>query len=157
MSLDESTFLETRQSSLRRRQPWASERPMRLRVSGVSWTCISLFAAVLVIWVGLNSYLLVTYDKTFDPYPYILLNLVLSMPAAIQGPIILTSQNRQAERDRLNSEHHYEVNLKAELEIMLLHNKVDLLREGQWGELLAIQKDQLKLLGNSIEKRTWAQ
>lgn len=70
------------------------------------------------------------------------------MLAAIQAPIILMSQNRQAEKDRINAEHDYEVNLKAEIEIMLLHEKVDLLREGQWGELLAIQQEQLKLLGD---------
>lgn len=75
------------------------------------------------------------------------------MLASIQAPIILMSQNRQAEKDRLNVEHDYEVNLKAELEIMLLHEKVDLLREEQWGELLAIQKEQLKLLGDLIEKQ----
>jgi len=121
---------------------------------GGSWTFIVLFAAILVVWVGLNSFVLVRYDKSFDPYPYILLNLFLSMLAAIQAPIILMSQNRQAEKDRLNAEHDYEVNLKAELEIMLLHEKVDLLREGQWGELLAIQKEQLKLLEDLIEKKT---
>lgn len=120
---------------------------------GGSWTFITIFAAVLIVWVGLNSFILVKYDKTFDPYPYILLNLFLSMLAAIQAPIILMSQNRQAEKDRLNAEHDYEVNLKAELEIMLLHEKVDLLRQGQWGELLAIQKEQLRLLGDLIEKK----
>jgi uncharacterized membrane protein len=108
---------------------------------GGSWTFITIFAAILVVWVGLNSFILVKYDKIFDPYPYILLNLFLSMLAAIQAPIILMSQNRQAEKDRLNAEHDYEVNLKAELEIMMLHEKVDLLREGQWGELLAVQKE----------------
>lgn len=75
------------------------------------------------------------------------------MLAAIQAPIILMSQNRQAEKDRLNAEHDYEVNLKAELEIMLLHEKVDLLRESQWGELLEIQKEQLRLLGDLIGKK----
>lgn len=75
------------------------------------------------------------------------------MLASIQAPIILMSQNRQAEKDRLNVEHDYEVNLKAELEIMLLHEKVDMLREGQWSELLAIQKEQLRLLGELIEKK----
>jgi uncharacterized membrane protein len=77
------------------------------------------------------------------------------MLASIQAPIILMSQNRQAEKDRLNAEHDYdyEVNLKAELEIMLLHEKVDLLRENQWSELIAIQKEQLRLLGNLIEKK----
>jgi uncharacterized membrane protein len=119
---------------------------------GGSWTFIILFGVVLVCWVILNSYILVNYNKAFDPYPYILLNLFLSMLASIQAPIILMSQNRQAEKDRQNAEHDYEVNLKAELEIMLLHEKVDLLREGQWGDLIAIQKEQLRLLGNLIEK-----
>ncbi len=120
---------------------------------GGSWAFIGLFALVLVFWVILNSYILVNYNKAFDPYPYILLNLFLSMLASIQAPIILMSQNRQAEKDRQNAEHDYEVNLKAELEIMLLHEKVDLLREGQWSELLAIQKQQLTLLQSLIEKK----
>jgi uncharacterized membrane protein len=120
---------------------------------GGSWSFIILFGVVLVCWVILNSVVLVNYNKTFDPYPYILLNLFLSMLASIQAPIILMSQNRQAEKDRQNAEHDYEVNLKAELEIMLLHEKVDLLREGQWSELIAIQKEQLRLLGNLIDKQ----
>jgi uncharacterized membrane protein len=120
---------------------------------GGSWAFIILFGVTLVCWVILNSFILANYSKAFDPYPYILLNLFLSMLASIQAPIILMSQNRQAEKDRLNAEHDYEVNLKAELEIMLLHEKVDLLREGQWSELIAIQKEQLRLLGNLIEKK----
>jgi len=120
---------------------------------GGSWAFIGLFGVTLIAWVVLNSFILANYDKTFDPYPYILLNLFLSMLASIQAPLILMSQNRQAEKDRLNAEHDYEVNLKAELEIMLLHEKVDLLREGQWGELLTIQKEQLRLLGELIEKK----
>lgn len=123
---------------------------------GGSWTFIGIFAATLVIWVALNSYILIRYNQSFDPYPYILLNLFLSMLASIQAPIILMSQNRQAEKDRLDAEHDYEVNLKAELEIMLLHEKIDLLREDQWGELLAIQKEQLVLLGRLIENKTVA-
>ena len=111
------------------------------------------FGAVLVCWVILNSVILANYNKAFDPYPYILLNLFLSMLASIQAPIILMSQNRQSELDRMNAEHDYEVNLKAELEIMLLHEKVDLLREGQWSELLAIQKQQLQLLSDLIAKQ----
>ena len=120
---------------------------------GGSWTFIALFAAVLVCWVGLNSFLLARNGSSFDPYPYILLNLFLSMLAAIQAPIILMSQNRQAQKDRLSAEHDYEVNLKAELEIMLLHQKVDSLREGQWGELLDIQKQQLALLTRLMDKQ----
>lgn len=114
---------------------------------GGSWTFISLFAVVLFIWVLLNSFILIRYSsKTFDPYPYILLNLFLSMLAAIQAPIILMSQNRQASKDRFSAEHDYEINLKAELEILTLHEKIDLLRDKQWGELISIQQDQLNLL-----------
>jgi uncharacterized membrane protein len=113
---------------------------------GGSWTFVGIFAAAMLVWVALNALLVATRGTTFDPYPYILLNLFLSMLAAIQAPIILMSQNRQCEKDRLAAEHDYEVNLKAELEIMLLHEKIDLLRETQWGELLNMQKEQLKLL-----------
>ncbi len=113
---------------------------------GGSWAFVGLFAAVMLIWVGLNSYLLALRGSTFDPYPFILLNLFLSMLAAIQAPVILMSQNRQSEKDRLHAEHDYEVNLKAEVEIMLLHNKLDGLRQTQWTELLALQKQQIDML-----------
>lgn len=119
---------------------------------GGSWSFIFIFFAILVIWVGLNSFILAQHGKTFDPYPYILLNLFLSMLASIQAPVILMSQNRQAEKDRINAKHDYEVNLKAELEIMLLHEKVDLLRENQWGELIKMQQEQIELLRNLIPK-----
>jgi uncharacterized membrane protein len=119
----------------------------RVAAFGGSWTFISIFGAVLLSWIALNSLFLLRLNSTFDPYPYILLNLVLSMLAAIQAPVILMSQNRQANRDRLDAEHDYEVNLKAELEIMALHQKLDELREKQWSELIAIQQDQLRLLG----------
>ena len=120
---------------------------------GGSWTFVGLFAATMVGWVLLNAALLATRGTTFDPYPFILLNLFLSMLAAIQAPIILMSQNRQSERDRLSAAHDYEVNLKAELEIMLLHEKVDLLRETQWNELVAMQKDQIKLLTDVLARQ----
>lgn len=130
----------------------ARDRPFGQRAAdavasfGGSWTFVGLFAATMLLWVGLNAVLLVRVGTTFDPYPYILLNLFLSMLAAIQAPIILMSQNRQSEKDRVSADHDYEVNLKAELEIMLLHEKIDLLRETQWVELLEIQKRQLELL-----------
>ncbi|MDB5848428.1 MAG: putative transrane protein [Rhodoferax sp.] len=113
---------------------------------GGSWTFVGLFAGTMLLWVVVNAYLLSHLGKTFDPYPYILLNLFLSMLAAIQAPIILMSQNRQTEKDRIASEHDYEVNLKAELEIMLLHEKIDLLRDKQWEELIEIQREQLRQL-----------
>ena len=121
---------------------------------GGSWTFISIFAAVLVIWIILNSFILVRFgSETFDPYPYILLNLFLSMLAAIQAPIILMSQNRQAYKDRMSAEHDYEVNLKAELEIITLHEKIDLLRDKQWNELISIQQEQLRLLSQLMKDR----
>ena len=119
---------------------------------GGSWIFVGLFGAAMIGWVGLNSFLLWSHGSTFDPFPYILLNLFLSMLAAIQAPIILMSQNRQSQRDRLAAEHDYEVNLKAEIEIMLLHEKMDLLSDKQWGELLAIQREQLDLLGAVLAK-----
>ena len=119
---------------------------------GGSWTFISIFAIILSVWVILNSFILNRHSEAFDPYPYILLNLFLSMLAAIQAPIILMSQNRQAYKDRLSAEHDYEVNLKAELEIFTLHEKIDLLREKQWDELIAIQHDQLRLIGQLVEE-----
>ena len=95
---------------------------------GGSWAFIIGFGAVIVVWVGLNSLLLAQWGEPFDPYPYIFLNLMLSMLAAIQAPVIMMSQNRQAEKDRLAATHDYEVNLKAEIEIMALHDKLDQLR-----------------------------
>ena len=115
---------------------------------GGSWTFIIVFALVLCGWVLLNSVLLARHgSQGFDPYPYILLNLFLSMLAAIQAPVILMSQNRQSERDRQDARNDYEINLKAELEIMSLHEKMDALKVRQWDELIALQQEQIRLLG----------
>ena len=119
----------------------------RVAAFGGSWPFIIIFGLVLLAWIVINSFLLLKIRTAFDPYPYILLNLVLSMLAAVQAPIILMSQNRQADKDRLSAQHDYEVNLKAELEIMALHEKMDMLREKQWDDLIAIQQKQLDLLG----------
>lgn len=113
---------------------------------GGSWTFGALFAATMLSWVAVNAVLLLSRGDTFDPYPYILPKLFLSMLAAIQAPGTLVSQNRQAEKDRASAEHDYEVNLKAELEIMLLRQKIDALRETQWRELIALQQGQIQLL-----------
>lgn len=93
---------------------------------GGSWTFIISFLVFLFLWTVGNTLLLERH--AFDPYPYIFLNLVLSMLAAIQAPVIMMSQNRQAEHDRIDAEHDYEVNLKAEIEIMALHEKLDTMR-----------------------------
>jgi len=120
---------------------------------GGSWMFIIIFMVVLVTWIILNSFILIKLgSSSFDPYPYIFLNLMLSMLAAIQAPIIIMSQNRQAYKDRLSAEHDYEVNLKAELEIIGLHEKVDSLRQEQWKDLIAIQEEQLKLLSQLAEE-----
>lgn len=111
-----------------------------------SWPFIILFIALLFAWIVFNTLLMARAGKTFDPYPYILLNLMLSMVAALQAPLIMMSQNRQAAKDRFEAEHDYEVNLKAELEIMALHQKIDALREEQWAELVAMQQEQIRLL-----------
>jgi uncharacterized membrane protein len=119
---------------------------------GGSWTFIIIFFAVMAVWITSNSLLLIQMKRhAFDPFPYILLNLVLSMMAGIQAPIILMSQNRQTQKDRLDATHDYEVNLKAELEIMALHQKIDALREHQWEELVMMQKEQIRLLTLLIE------
>ncbi len=105
----------------------------RVASFGGSWTFLILFAGVLLAWVALNSLMLA---KAFDPYPYILLNLFLSMLASIQAPVIMMSQNRQAVKDRLQATQDYEVNLKAEIEIMALHEKLDEMRHKDIAELL---------------------
>ncbi len=125
----------------------------RVAAFGGSWTFVGLFAGSVLAWMALNTWLVLRKGEAFDPYPYILLNLFLSMLAAIQAPVILMSQNRQAEKDRLSAEHDYEVNLKAELEIMLLHEKVDGLRQTQWNELLQLQREQLTLLARLAADR----
>jgi uncharacterized membrane protein len=111
---------------------------------GGSWRFIIIFGGVLLLWVILNSSLL--FFRPFDPYPYIFLNLILSCLAAIQAPVIMMSQNRQEDRDRLRAEYDYRVNLKAELEIRHLHEKVDHLLMNQWQRLLEIQEIQMDLM-----------
>src|SRR5215212_1633923 len=97
----------------------------RVAAFGGSWTFIIIFAGILLSWVALNSFVLARRGGAFDPYPYILLNLFLSMIAALQAPVIMMSQNRMAARDRLEAAHDYEVNLVAEVEIRTLHDKLD--------------------------------
>jgi len=115
-----------------------------------SWRFISAFAGVLILWIIANSLYLVW--RPFDPYPFILLNLILSCLAAIQAPIIMMSQNRLEAKDRLRAEYDYKVNLKAELEIRNLHEKVDHLVKRQWERLLEIQQIQIDLMDELTRK-----
>jgi uncharacterized membrane protein len=117
-----------------------------LAAFGGSWTFVIAFVALLAAWMLVNTWLLHARGRAFDPYPFILLNLVLSTVAALQAPVILMSQNRSAARDRRQAQHDYEVNLRAELEVRMLHEKLDELREAQWGELVRQQREQLALL-----------
>lgn len=124
----------------------------RVAAFGGSWMFIILFGTILICWIGLNTFVLATGTE-FDPYPYILLNLMLSMLAALEAPVILMSQNRQSAKDRQDAEHDYEVNLKAELEISSLHNKLDHLRDDQWAQLIEVQHEQIRLLTQLLSER----
>lgn len=117
---------------------------------GGSWTFIIIFGLILFLWMFINSYLLLKHP--FDPYPYILLNLALSTLAAIQAPIIMMSQNRSEDRDRRRSIQDYKINLKTELELRLLHQKMDHLLNQQWKRLMEIQEVELDLLDEEEEQ-----
>lgn len=120
---------------------------------GGSWAFIILFMCTIIAWIVVNVIIL-TGKKAFDPYPFILLNLLLSCLAAIQAPIILMSQNRQAAKDREQSKEDYMVNLKAEIEIRTLHEKVDHLMIFQQQKLIEIQKIQIEMLNDIIKQVT---
>ena len=123
----------------------------RIATFGGSWSFLIVFGILLLLWILMNS--LVLLWRPVDPYPFILLNLVLSCLAAIQAPIIMMSQNRQETKDRQRAEHDYQVNLKAELEIRQLHEKVDHLLSHQWERLVEIQEVQLELLSEIGKRR----
>jgi len=114
-----------------------------LAAFGGSWTFLAIFAGVLIGWMAAN---VVLAARAFDPYPFILLNLALSCLAAVQAPIIMMSQKRQEAKDRLRATSDYRVNLKAELEIRHLHEKLDHLLSHQWERLAEIQRLQLELM-----------
>lgn len=117
---------------------------------GGSWAFIILFFSFLLLWMAVNLFILI--QKPFDPFPFILLNLILSCLAAIQAPIIMMSQNRQEQKDRQQSEYDYKVNLKAELEIRLLHEKVDHLMVNQNQRLLEIQQIQADYMEDILKE-----
>lgn len=118
---------------------------------GGSWRFLISFFGILLLWIAINSVLLMT--RAFDPYPFILLNLILSCLAAVQAPVIMMSQNRAEARDRLRAENDYKINLKAELEIRHLHEKIDHLLRKQYNRLFEIQQIQIELLEELGRKR----
>lgn len=118
---------------------------------GGSWTFILIFMGMLFGWIAVNSIAMMA--GAFDPYPYILLNLVLSCLAALQAPVIMMSQKRQEAKDRMRSENDYRVNLKAELEIRHLNEKIDHLLTRQWDRLAEIQEIQIELMQDIAGKK----
>jgi len=123
-------------------EPFGDRIADKVATFGGIWTFIFLSLAVIAAWMLVN----IVMARPFDAYPYIFLNLVLSCLAALQAPIIMMSQNRQAAHDRLDMVHDYEINTKAELEIVALHTKLDEIREEKWAHLLRLQEEQLQLL-----------
>ena len=117
---------------------------------GGSWTFIISFLLFIVLWIGSNVYILV--NKGFDPYPFILLNLILSCVAALQAPVIMMSQNRQEEKDRNRAKKDYMINLKSELEIRMIHDKIDHLIMHQQQELIEIQKVQIEMMNDILNQ-----
>jgi uncharacterized membrane protein len=124
----------------------------RLSEIAGSWGFIIFFGLFIFGWAILNTFILV--NRAYDPYPYVFLNLMLSTLAALQAPVIMMSQNRQTEKDRIDADLDYQVNLKAEAEIAELHHKLDELREEKWVALVASQEEQIRLLETVIEKLT---
>ncbi|MCW7461224.1 DUF1003 domain-containing protein [Leptospira limi] len=129
---------------------WGEKISDKVASFGGSWKFIIAFFSVLILWILGNSFYL--YFNAFDPYPFILLNLILSCVAAIQAPIIMMSQNRQEVKDRIRSENDYKINLKSEIEIRTLHEKVDHLLLDQWSKMMKIQAIQIEILSEIRSK-----
>jgi uncharacterized membrane protein len=117
---------------------------------GGSWTFIISFGIFIAIWIAINVFWLV--NRSFDPYPFILLNLILSTLAALQAPVIMMSQNRQEDKDRQRAKKDYMINLKSELEIRTLHEKIDHFIIDQQQELLEIQKVQIEMMADILKQ-----
>jgi len=145
-SLEEESLLTQRLTEEdEKKKPTYGERLAdKVAMFGGSWTFILSFGVVLLSWIALNSVVLM--QKAFDPYPYILLNLVLSCIAALQAPVIMMSQNRKEAKDRERAENDYLINLKAEIEIRNLHQKIDLSIVDQYQHLCEIQQRQIEML-----------
>lgn len=144
VSRDPTLVLETRGS-------FGERLADRVAAFGGSWRFILIFLSVLLIWTVLNGTVL--GKNAFDPYPFIFLNLILSMLAAIQAPVIMMSQKRQSDKDRQMAAFDFQVNLKAEMEIMALHEKLDSLRNEQMLKILTGQQEQIDLLTQLLKSK----
>ncbi len=145
-TIEEEAFISTKvgAENASRQTTFGERIADKVAEFGGSWTFIILFSSILFCWIILNSFILISHP--FDPYPYILLNLVLSSVAALQAPVIMMSQNRQSVKDRENAENDYMINLKSEIEVRRLHEKIDLMIEDQYKHLFDVQQQQLKML-----------
>lgn len=148
---DHETLAENIEAEFTGHRTFGERLSDHLASFGGSWTFILFFFAVLMAWMAFNIF--AVSREQFDPYPFILLNLVLSCLAAIQAPIIMMSQKRQEAKDRLRSENDYRVNLKAELEIRHLHEKVDHILTRQWERLAEIQQIQLEIMQDATTRK----
>ncbi len=147
-SMNDRSFLTEKLDSEAQELTFGQKLADRVADFGGSWTFIMLFGLFLLTWILLN--LLIFANRGFDPYPFILLNLILSCIAALQAPIIMMSQNRQEEKDRERAKKDYMINLKSELEIRLLHEKIDHLIIHQQQELMEIQKVQIEMMADIL-------
>ncbi|MBN1508889.1 MAG: DUF1003 domain-containing protein [Sedimentisphaerales bacterium] len=146
-SLQQHEVLATNvEAELEEKEKWTLGERLadHMAAFGGSWVFLVCFGTFMTAWIVMNS--IVLWRRPIDPYPFILLNLVLSCLAAVQAPIIMMSQNQQEAKDRLRSQHDYQVNLKAELEIRHLHEKIDHMLSHQWERLVEIQEIQIELL-----------
>ncbi|MBJ7577033.1 DUF1003 domain-containing protein [Devosia sp. MC532] len=148
-TIERRTLSRDTQAQFNDRLTFGQRLADKVAAFGGSWVFIAGFGVVLALWVTTN---LLLAGRAFDPYPFIFLNLMLSMLAAVQAPVIMMSQNRQAAKDREVSSHDYEVNLKSEIEIMALHEKLDRLREEEIRGLILRQQEQIATLTRLIEK-----
>ena len=132
------------------RQTFGERLADHVATFGGSWKFIILFFTALLGWIALNSVELIFHP--FDPYPFILLNLVMSLLASIQAPIIMMSQNRAGERDRLRAENDFKVNLKSEIEVRAINEKLDQLLHNQWARMMEVQQMQMELLEDLAQR-----
>ncbi len=149
-ALREETLITTTIQETDEARTYGEKLSDKVATFGGSWKFIIIFGVILMLWIIYNTWIMV--NKSFDPYPYILLNLILSCIAAIQAPIIMMSQNRKEMKDRKRSINDYMINLKSEIEIRNLHEKVDLSIIDQYKHLCEIQQKQLELL-EELNKR----
>ncbi|MEI6122507.1 MAG: DUF1003 domain-containing protein [Bacteroidota bacterium] len=149
-SMTENSTLSDKIDSDKQQLSFGQRLADRVASFGGSWTFIMSFGVFIMIWIILNIFWL--FNKGFDPYPFILLNLILSCLAALQAPVIMMSQNRQEEKDRERAKKDYMINLKSELEIRTLHEKIDHLIMHQQQELLEIQKVQIEMMNDILSQ-----